>query len=77
MSSNEYSADISPDPKLRQVLVWSGAVLGLVGAGLIVMLPVQGPLRGLLVLAWSASVLHEILILRRAWARSGRRTGAR
>ena len=57
---------------MRRLLVWSGAVLGMVGVGLIVTLPVQGPLRGLLALVWSASVLREILFLRHAWARCRR-----
>ena len=72
MSSNEYSADISPDPVLREVIAWSGAVLGLVGVGLIAMLPVQGPLCALLALAWGVSVLREIVIQQRAWARTAR-----
>ena len=69
MSANEYAADIFPDPIRRQGVLWSGGVLGLLGTGLIAMLPVELPLRGLLGLVWGASVLREIVILRRAFAR--------
>ena len=39
MSSNAYSAEISPDPLLRRVVLGSSAVLGLVG---ILLIPLRG-----------------------------------
>ena len=68
MLSTEYSAEISPDPCLRRVVLASGMVLALAGNLLIVFLPLAIALRVFGVALWSFSTLRELVLLRRAWA---------
>jgi hypothetical protein len=67
--STEYSAEISPDPLLRKIVLVAGALLGVVGSLLIVSLPLSTVLRVLGVILWSLITLRELAELRRAWAR--------
>ena len=68
MLSTEYSAEISPDPYLRRIVLVSGMLLALAGNLLIVFLPLAGTLRAFGVILWSFLTLRELVLLRRAWA---------
>ena len=68
MLSTEYSAEISPDPCLRRIVLVSGMLLLLAGNLLIVFLPLAITLRVLGVALWSFSSVRELVFLRRAWA---------
>lgn len=68
MLSTEYSAEISPDPCLRRVVLASGIVLALAGNLLIVFMPLPIALRVFGVALWSFATLRELVLLRRAWA---------
>ena len=68
MLSTEYSAEISPDPCLRRIVLASGILLALAGNLLIVFMPLAIALRGFGVAVWSFSTLRELVLLRRAWA---------
>lgn len=68
MLSTEYSAEISPDPCLRRVVLASGIVLALAGNLLIVFMPLPIALRVFGVALWGFATLRELVLLRRAWA---------
>ena len=68
MLSTEYSAEVSPDPHLRRIVLVSGVLLTLAGNLLIVFLPLAIALRVLAVTLWSYSTWRELVFLRRAWA---------
>ena len=68
MLSTKYSAEISPDPLLRKIVLLAGGLLGVAGCLLIVTLPLSTALRVLGVISWSLFTLRELLDLRGAWA---------
>jgi len=68
VSSTEYSAEISPDPYLRSLVLVSGVLLAVAGNLLIVFLPLAITLRVVGVALWSFFALRELIYLRRAWA---------
>ena len=68
MSSTEYSAEISPDPFLRRVVLVSGALLCVAGNLLIISLPLGGAARVIGVALWGLTTLRELRVLRRGWA---------
>ena len=68
MLSTEYSAEISPDPHLRRIVLVSGVLLALAGNLLIVFLPLAITLRVFAAALWSFSTLRELIFLRRGWA---------
>ena len=68
MSSNAYSAELSPDPALRRVVQWSAAVLTLVGAGVIAGLEAPLAMRIAGIAVWMASMIAQLRALRRGWS---------
>ncbi|MDH3620751.1 MAG: hypothetical protein OER91_07660 [Gammaproteobacteria bacterium] len=62
-----YSAEITPDPVLRRIVLRSGFLLGVAACLLILMLPAAWWVRGVLSIAWMATSWLEIRRLRRAW----------
>ena len=68
MLSTEYSAEISPEPCLRRIVLVSGVLLALAGNLLIIFMPLPVTLRVFGVALWSFSALRELVLLRRAWA---------
>ena len=68
MSSNAYSAELSPDPALRRVVQWSAAVLALVGAGVIAGLEAPPAMRIAGIAVWMASMTAQLRALRQGWS---------
>ena len=68
MSSNVYSAEIFPDPFLRQLVLVSGALLGIAGILLIGSLALSVALRAAGAALWGLTTFRELVVLRRAWA---------
>ena len=65
MSSNAYSAELEPDPKLRVLGLLSGIALGIVGLVLSLCLALPAPVIGLGVALWTYYLLLEISLLAR------------
>ena len=67
MPSNAYSAELSPDPLLRLIVLASGVVLGLLGIVAIMVLPWSLTMRAATVAGWTAVVGRELACLCAAW----------
>lgn len=68
MSSNAYSAEIFPDPRLRRIVIGTGVLLGASGIFLLALLPVHAAVRVAAAMFWAAMVGRELRRLWRAWA---------
>ena len=69
MSSNTYSASLSPEPGLRFVVLATGTAACLAGAAVITSLPLAASLRWVAVTGWVAYSLLELGRLVRAYRR--------
>jgi len=52
VESTSYSAEIAPDPRLRRIVLVSGAALWLAGLGFVPLLPVSVTLKTFLAATW-------------------------
>ncbi len=69
MSSSAFSAEFIADPGLRVAVLSSGAVLGVLGLLMILLLPVHFALRVTGAVAWAVSGGIELVRLQRAYSR--------
>jgi len=67
VSSTAYSAEISPDPVLRRIVLWSGVLLGIAGVLAVLILPVSLWVRLALAAGWAGASFLELRQLLRAW----------
>ena len=67
MSSTTYSACLTPDPKLRRVVLGSGCGLAVAGLVLILQMPIAASLRTVAVLLWVGVSYRELLRFRRCY----------
>ena len=63
MSSHIYSAELTPDPLLRRVVLWSGAGATLVGIILITALPIAAHWRAATGIAWLLLNGHDLVLI--------------
>jgi hypothetical protein len=66
--STSYSAAIAPDPRLRRLVLLSGALLCLAGLGLVPLLPVSATLKTVLAAIWLGLCGHEWHAMWRGYA---------
>ncbi len=52
MSSREFSADLVPEPRLRNLVMLSGAIAALAGFALIIHMPLNAVMRMVLAVSW-------------------------
>lgn len=69
MSSPAFSTELRPDPRLRALVLASGAGLGALGIVVLVTLPVAGCLRAILVFVWWAVTVRELSVQLAGYAR--------
>ncbi|RZV35224.1 MAG: hypothetical protein EX272_10980 [Chromatiales bacterium] len=67
MSSIAYFAEITPEPLLRRIVLWSGVTFALMGCLIILSLPVAVWLRLAGCGLWAVMTGRELRQLRRAW----------
>jgi len=67
VSSTAYFAEITPEPFLRRIVLWSGVTLALAACLIILGLPVAAWLRLAGCGLWAAMAARELRQLRRAW----------
>lgn len=70
-ASTSYSAEIRPDPRLRRVVLATGALLFLAGLALVPFVAVSPALQAVLAVAWVGLCGREWWLLRRAYASAG------
>jgi len=68
VSSNTYSACLTPDPWLRKIVMYSGHVLCAAGCALLLGLPFDFGWLLLLCAGWAASCWRQLLLLQRGHA---------
>lgn len=68
MSSNTYSTCLTPDPRLRMIVVYSGRLLCAVGCALLLTLPLDIEWRFLLCVCWLVSGWLELSRMQRGHA---------
>ena len=67
MSSTAYFAEITPEPFLRRIVLWSGVTLAVAACLIILSLPVAAWLRLAGCGLWAAMAGRELRLLQRAW----------
>ena len=67
MSSTAYFAEITPEPALRRIVLWSGVTLVVVACVIILSLPLAPWLRLAACGLWTALAGRELRHLQRAW----------
>ena len=67
MSSNEYSACLTPDPRLRRIVLRTGHLFAALGVALILQLPAEPFWLATGAMVWAGSVFRQNQKLRRAW----------
>lgn len=65
MSSSAFSANLTPEPWLRIIVVLSAQMLGFAGCLVLLVLPAAAPIRLLTVLLWIALVARQLRRLQR------------
>ena len=71
MSSTTFSAELHPDPRLRQAVLGSGLLLGAIGLPLIASLGVTLSVRTVLAAVWLIVFARQWLQFRHAYIRNG------
>ena len=71
MSSNAYSSELRPEPRLRRAVLAGGALLIVAGCLLVGLLPVTGGRKLLLGLSWLLVSGYEYVSHWRAYTREG------
>ena len=71
MSSTIFSAELHPDPRLRQVVLGSGLLLGAIGLPLIASLGIALSVRSVLAAVWLIVFARQWLRFRHAYIRNG------
>lgn len=71
-ASTSYSAEIAPEPRLRRIVLLSGALMCSAGLLLLLLLAVAGVLKCMLAITWIGLCGHEWLALWRGYATGGR-----
>ena len=71
VGSTSYSAEIAPDPRLRRIVLVSGAALWLAGLGFVPLLPVSVTLKTFLAATWVGLCSYQWQAMWRGYTRSG------
>ena len=71
MSSTAYSAELDPDPRLRKLVIASGALLAISGIVMVALIDLSLSVKVVLGLAWALVVGRELVRHRRAYSRNG------
>jgi hypothetical protein len=71
VSSTIFSAELHPDPRLRQVVLGSGLLLGAIGLPLIASLGIALSVRSVLAAVWLIVFARQWLRFRHAYIRNG------
>ena len=71
MSSSTFSAELHPDPRLRQLVLGSGLLLGTIGLPLIASLGIAVSVRSVLAAVWLIVFARQWLQFRNAYIRNG------
>ena len=69
MSSREFSAELLPDQRLRNIVMLSGAIAAIAGFALIIHMPLSAIFRLVLLTSWLAYSCFELWSLARTSAR--------